>query len=83
MKRVKALIKSISNIDLSKTKFNTLEMILIFIMALVFGVLIGEAIFKGDGSIKDLSSSTSSELSQIKEVYNTIVSEYIDEIDKE
>ena len=77
--------KSRKKIDiyLSKTKFNTLEMILIFIMALLFGILIGEAMFKGDSSTVSLTSSTSSEIYEIKDVYNTILSEYIDQVDKE
>ena len=71
------------NIDLSKTKFNTIEMILVFIMALVFGVLIGEVMFKENSHPVSLTSSTSAELHEIKDVYDTILSEYIDEVDKE
>lgn len=68
---------------LSKTKFNTLEMILIFIMALVFGVLIGEAIFKESKSPVSLTTTSSPEMKEINSVYNTILSEYINEVDKE
>lgn len=70
------------NINLSKIKFNTIEMILVFIMALVFGVLIGEAVFGSNKKPISLASSNS-ELYEIKDVYNTILSEYIDSVDKE
>lgn len=72
-----------SNINLNKIKYNTVEMILVFIMALVFGVLIGETIFNSNKEPITLTTSSSSELYEIKDVYNTILSEYIDSIDKE
>lgn len=71
------------NINLNRIKFNTIEMILVFIMALVFGVLIGEALFSSNEKIISLTSSTSPELYEIRDVYNTILSEYINEVDKE
>lgn len=70
-------------IKIDKKKFNTLEAILIFIMAFVFGILIGEMVFSRGNKSISLTSSTSSELYEIKDVYNTILSEYIDDIDKE
>lgn len=81
-KRQKKQLNKI-NIDLSKTKFNTLEMILIFIMALVFGILIGEMVYGGNKSPVSLKTSTSTEMAEIKSVYNTILSEYINSVDKE
>lgn len=71
------------NINLSKTKFNTIEVFLVFVMALVFGILIGEAVFSSNQKPISLTTSTSSEIYEIKDVYNTIISEYIDSIDKE
>ena len=72
MKKKKNLInrikKYISKIDLGKTKFNTLEMILISIMALVFGILIGEAIFSNSTVGLSVKSSSSQELNEIKNV---------------
>ena len=90
IKTKKGLIKRISvyisKIDLSKKKFNTLELILIFIMALVFGVLTGEMIFRGSTDEKTSVSITSNnavQINEIKNVYNTILNEYINSIDKE
>ena len=89
-KERKGLIKKISNyiskIDLSKKKFNALELILIFIMALVFGVLTGEMIFSGASDKKapvSLTSNNTIQINEIKNVYNTILNEYINHIDKE
>ena len=69
--------------NLSKTKFNSAELILVFIMALVFGVLLGEIVFGSSDKPISLTTSTSSELHEIKDVYNTILSEYINEVDSE
>ena len=73
-----------SKIDLSKKKFNALELILIFIMALVFGVLVGEMIY-GDSksSLSLTSSSNSPQINEIKKAYNTIVNEYINKVNKD
>ena len=71
------------SIKLNKTKYNTAELVLVFIMALVFGVLIGEIVFGSNKRPISLTTSTSSELHEIKDVYNTILSEYINEVDKE
>ncbi len=68
-------------LNLSKIKFNTLDLILVFIMALVFGVLTGEAIFSGKTPTLSLTSTSSSELNEIKSVYNTILNEYIEKVD--
>ena len=71
-------------IDLSKNKFNTLEIILIFIMALVFGLLAGEMIFSGSEktTLSSLTNSNS-DISEISNVYSTILNEYIDKVDKD
>ncbi len=68
-------------VDLSKIKFNTLDLLLVFIMALVFGVLFGEALFSGQGQILSVNANSSSELNEIKSVYNTILNEYIEKVD--
>ena len=67
--------------NLEKIKFNTIEMLLVFTMALVFGVLIGEAMFSEKNSSFSLTSTSSKELNEIKSVYNTILNEYIDKVD--
>ncbi|MBQ6547117.1 MAG: S41 family peptidase [Bacilli bacterium] len=71
------------NTILGKAKFNTIELALIFAMALVFGVLIGEIVFGSGKQPISLTTSTSSELHEINDVYNTILSEYINDVDKE
>ena len=73
--------KTEEKMKLSKLKFNTLELILVFIMALVFGMLIGEVIFSGQDGTFSVSSNSSSELNEIKSVYNTILNEYIEKVD--
>ena len=73
-----------SKMDLSKKKFNALELILIFIMALVFGVLIGEMIYGDSKSSVSLTSSNNSpQINEIKNAYNTIVNEYINSVNKD
>lgn len=81
-KLLKKLKKHYSKIDLSKKKFNTLELILIFIMALVFGVLIGEMIYGGNKNSVSLTSNNYAEIDEIKSTYNTILNEYINKVDK-
>lgn len=80
---IKNIKKLTSKIDLSKNKFNTLELILIFIMALVFGLLIGEAIFQTGGKQISLTEKTRINEVEIEEVYKTILEEYINEINEE
>lgn len=73
--------KRISNV-FSKTKFNSIELLLIFIMALLFGILIGQAAFNERKGTSSLTTSTPTEIYEIEDVYNTIISEYIDKVDK-
>ena len=73
--------KKISNV-FSKTKFNTIELFLIFVMALLFGILIGQAVFNGSSGTSSLTTSTPTEIYEIEDVYNTIISEYIDKVDR-
>lgn len=79
----KKLHKVTSKIDLSKNKFNALELILMFIMALVFGVLIGEMVFSNGKTVSSITYKTSKELAEVENVYNTLVEQYINKIDKE
>lgn len=80
---IKKLTNKMPRINLNKNKFNTIEMLLIFIMALVFGILIGEMFFSSNKSTISFTGNNSNEINEIKNVYNTIVSEYINEVDKE
>lgn len=80
---IKDIKKLTSKVDLSKNKFNTIEMILVFIMALVFGLLLGEMIFSGPSKTGSLTQTNDENIAEIKNVYNTITSEYIDGVSKE
>lgn len=75
--------KKLSNLNLEKAKFNTLELILIFIMALIFGLLIGEMVFSNGSSSTSLTRKNNSNLEEITNVYNTLLDEYINEINEE
>jgi len=87
MKKIKVKLKKIKNkiskqlslitekLNLKEKKFNALELGLIIIMTLVFGILIGEISFS-HGKIYQ----TSSNLSEIEKVYNTLVNEYYGEV---
>lgn len=63
--------------DITKDKFNTLELILIMIITVVIGILIGNT-FKYKSSTKVITSNES----ELDRVYNTILSEYYDTVDK-
>lgn len=80
---VKNYKKMISKIDLNKNKFNTLELILVFIMALTFGLLLGELIFSNGKTSDALKEKQDSHITEIKNVYNTLLEEYINKIDGE
>ncbi len=87
MKKIKVKLKKIKKkiskqlslitekLNLKEKKFNALELGLIIIMTLVFGILIGEISFS-HGKIYQ----TSSNLSEIEKVYNTLVNEYYGEV---
>lgn len=66
----------------NKSKFNTIELFLIFVMALLFGVLIGQMAFGDSKGTSSLTTSTPTEIYEIEDVYNTIISEYIDKVDR-
>lgn len=82
-KLFKNIKKTISKIDLSKNKYNTIELILIFIMALVFGLILGEIIFSNGKSTNSLIEKTNTNISEIKNVYDTLLEEYIDKVSEE
>ena len=82
-KIIKNLKKFTSKINLTKNKFNTIELILIFIMALVFGLLIGEMIFSSGKETISITKKTNKNMTEIENVYNTISEEYINEVNEE
>lgn len=77
------LKNKLSKINLEKAKFNTLELILIFIMALIFGLLIGEMIFSNGSGSTSLTRRNNTNIEEITNVYNTLLDEYINEINEE
>ncbi|MGM9878586.1 MAG: S41 family peptidase [Bacilli bacterium] len=83
IKVIQKLKKVTSKIDLTKNKFNTIELILIFIMALVFGLLLGEILFSSGKTNASLTEKTNNNISEIKNVYDTLLEEYINQIDEE
>lgn len=82
-KIIKNLKKLTSKINLTKNKFNTIELILIFIMALVFGLLIGEMVFSSGKETISITKKTNKNMTEIENVYNTISEEYINEVNEE
>lgn len=82
-KIIKQIKKYLSKIDLKKNKFNTIELILIFIMALVFGLLIGEMIFSTGKLTTSITQKTNKNITEIENVYNTLSEEYINQIDED
>lgn len=82
-KIIKKLKKFTAQIDLTKNKFNTIELILIFIMALVFGLLIGEMVFSSGNETLSITKKTNKNITEIENAYNTISEEYINEVNEE
>ena len=80
---IKKIKQALSKAELGKNKFNTLELILIFIMALVFGILIGEMVFSNGSSSTSLTRKNNSNIEEITNVYNTLIVEYINEVNEE
>ena len=81
---IKNIKKITDKIDLSNPKFNALEVFLVFIMALLFGLLTGEILFSGSSdNTSSLTTKNDEYLAEIKNVYNTITKEYINEVNKE
>lgn len=80
---IKKIKQALSKAELGKNKFNTLELILIFVMALVFGILIGEMVFSNGSSSTSLTRKNNSNIEEITNVYNTLIEEYINEVNEE
>ena len=80
---IKKIKQALSKAELGKNKFNTLELILIFIMALVFGILIGEMVFSNGSNSTSLTRKNNSNIEEITNVYNTLIEEYINEVNEE
>lgn len=68
--------------NLEKNKFNALELILIFIMALLFGVVLGEMIFSGNSSTSAMTKKYNANIEEISKVYDTLVKEYKGEVNE-
>ncbi len=83
-KLYKKIKKQISKINVEKNKFNTLELLLIFVMALLLGIVAGEMIFSGrDVNNISITKKINNNVSEIESIYNTLLEEYIDEIDED
>ncbi len=81
-KVIKKIKEYTSKINLKKHKFNTIELILVFIMALIFGILIGEMVFSKGASSLSLKT-TNKEMAEIENVYNTLSEEYINQVNED
>lgn len=81
-KVIKKIKEYTSKINLKKHKFNTIELILVFIMALIFGILIGEMVFSKGASSLSLKT-TNKGMSEIENVYNTLSEEYINQVNED
>lgn len=81
-KVIKKIKEYTSKINLKKHKFNTIELILVFIMALIFGILIGEIVFSKGASSLSLKT-TNKGMSEIENVYNTLSEEYINQVNED
>lgn len=81
-KVIKKIKEYTSKINLKKHKFNTIELILVFIMALIFGILIGEMVFSKGASSLSLKS-TNKGMAEIENVYNTLSEEYINQVNED
>ena len=80
-KKTKNALKTIEKkLQLDKARFNSAELIIIIIMALILGLLVGEAIFSNKCSECKVSKENATE---IEKVYNTILNEYYGEVDKD
>lgn len=64
----------VSGLKLTKKKFNSVELFLVVIMALILGVLSGELIFDG-------KSTSSNELMEVESTYKRLLSDYYGEVD--
>ena len=71
-----------NKLNLEKNKFNTIELFLIFIMALALGLLLGEMIFSNT-STNSLTTKTNNEIKEIENVYNSLIEEYVGKVNKE
>ena len=81
-KVIKKIKEYTSKINLKKHKFNTIELILVFIMALIFGILIVEMVFSKGASSLSLKS-TNKGMAEIENVYNTLSEEYINQVNED
>lgn len=80
----KKLNKIITKLKLEENKFNSLELMLIFIMALSIGLFLGEMIFSGSGSKEiTITKKNNVYINEIEKVYNTILEEYINKLDED
>ena len=82
-KPIKTIKNYLKKINLKTNKFNTIEMILILIMGLVFGILIGEMLFGSGKTLLSIKNKNTVNITEIENVYNTLKEEYINKISEE
>ena len=82
-KPIKTIKNYLKKINLKTNKFNTIEMILILIMGLVFGILIGEMLFRSGKTFLSMKNKNKVSITEIENVYNTLSEEYINKISEE
>lgn len=76
----KIISKIDEKLEINKLKFNTLEMILLIIVAFVFGILISESFIYAN--LKQDKKETEQNITDIENIYNTIINEYYEDLDK-
>lgn len=69
-----------NRLKLDDQKFNLLELLLLVAISFVFGILISETFIFND--VKTEKVITNKDLSEIESVYNTILNEYYEDLDK-
>ena len=82
-KIIKYIKEQTKKLKLEKNKFNSLELILIFIMALLFGIVLGELIFSGGNTTSNaMTKSHNANIEEIEKVYNSLIEEYKNKVDE-
>ena len=80
-KKMKNTLKVIEKkLQIDKVRFNSAELIIVIIMALILGLVVGEVIFSNKCTECKVRKSNTSEL---EKVYNTLLNEYYGKVDKE
>ncbi len=79
LQKGKNISKKYKSLQLEKQKFNTLELILIMIITIFFGILIGNSFENNTGFVPGSTSKTS----ELDNAYQTILQDYYDTVDKD